>query len=79
MFGSLGIQEILLILALALLIFGPRRLPELGKTIGRALAEFRRASNDVKSTIEREINKVEEEEYVRGLKPGDDDKSGDAG
>ena len=55
MFGSLGFQEILIILALALLIFGPRKLPELGRMVGKGMREFRRATNDLRSTIEGEI------------------------
>jgi TatA/E family protein of Tat protein translocase len=55
MFGPVGWQEILLILVLALLVFGPRRLPELGRTLGRALAEFRRATADLKRTLNAEI------------------------
>jgi len=46
--GSLGMPEILLILVIALIIFGPRKLPELGKTLGQSLAQFRRASEDFK-------------------------------
>jgi sec-independent protein translocase protein TatA len=55
MFGSLGVSEILLIMVVALIIFGPRKLPEIGRTIGKALAEFRKATDDLKSTIEREV------------------------
>src|SRR5262245_40599890 len=55
MIGSLGITEILFILVLALLVFGPKRLPEIGRTIGKGLAEFRRASNDLKRTINTEL------------------------
>ena len=55
MFGSLGIPEILFILVVALLIFGPRRLPEIGRTIGRALGEFRRATTDLKRSIDTEL------------------------
>jgi sec-independent protein translocase protein TatA len=54
-FGSLGLPEILFILVLALLLFGPRRLPEIGRTIGKGLSEFRRATNDLKRSIESEI------------------------
>jgi TatA/E family protein of Tat protein translocase len=54
-FGSLGLPEILFILLLALLLFGPRRLPEIGRTIGKGLSEFRRATNDLKRSIETEI------------------------
>ena len=55
MFGSLGGPELLLILLLALLIFGPRKLPEIGKTVGRSLAEFRKASADFKMSLEHEV------------------------
>jgi len=53
--GSLGWPEILLILVVALIIFGPRKLPELGKTLGESLAQFRRASEDFKRTWEAEV------------------------
>ena len=52
MFG-LGVPEILLIMVVALIVFGPRKLPEIGRTLGKALAEFRKATDDLKSTIER--------------------------
>ena len=53
--GSLGWPEILIILVIALIIFGPRKLPELGKTLGSSLAQFRRASEDFKRTWEEEV------------------------
>lgn len=53
--GSLGVPELLMIFVVALLLFGPRKMPEIGKSIGRALGEFRRASNDFKRTIEEEV------------------------
>jgi TatA/E family protein of Tat protein translocase len=55
MFGSLGVPELLMIMAIALIVFGPRKLPEIGRTLGKALAEFRKATDDLKSTIEREV------------------------
>jgi Tat protein translocase TatB subunit len=55
MFGTLGGPEIFLILVIALIVFGPRRLPDIGKSVGRMLAEFRKASNDFKRTIEEEV------------------------
>ena len=55
MFGTLGGPELVLILVLALIVFGPRKLPEIGKSMGKMLAEFRKASNDFKRTIEDEI------------------------
>ena len=59
MFGSLGVPELLLILAVALIVFGPRKLPEIGRTIGKALGEFRKATDDLKSTLEREVRMEE--------------------
>jgi len=53
---SLGNSELLLILAAALIFFGPRRLPQLSRQIGKSLTEFRRASEDFKRTWEREVN-----------------------
>ena len=55
MFGSIGVPELLLILVLALLIFGPKKLPDLGRTLGRSLAEFKKASNDLKRSLEEEV------------------------
>ena len=55
MFGPLGVPELIFILVLALLIFGPKRLPEIGRTIGRGMAEFRKASSDLKRTINTEL------------------------
>ncbi len=55
MFGSLGVSELILIFAVILIVFGPRRLPEIGKTLGKALGEFRKATDDLKNTIEREV------------------------
>ena len=59
MFGPLGVPELLFILALALLIFGPRRLPEVGRTLGKGLSEFRKASSDLKRTIDAEMIREE--------------------
>ncbi len=60
---SLGWQETVFIFVLALLIFGPKKLPELGKTIGKALTEFRRASSELKSTFDREMAAIEQEHH----------------
>jgi TatA/E family protein of Tat protein translocase len=61
MFGTLGGQEMVVIFVLALVLFGPKKLPELGRTIGKALTEFRRHSNDLKATFEREMHNLERE------------------
>lgn len=59
--GPLGWQETVFIFVLALLFFGPKKLPELGKTIGKAITEFRRASNELKATFDREMRSMEQE------------------
>lgn len=55
MFGSLGVPELLLIFAVILIVFGPRRIPEVGRMLGKAMGEFRKATDDLKNTIEREV------------------------
>src|SRR5499427_1191960 len=55
MFGSIGMPELIIIFVIALIIFGPRKLPELGRSLGKSLAEFKRASNELRSTLEEEI------------------------
>src|SRR5918998_1070371 len=59
--GPLGFSETVFIFVLALLVFGPKKLPELGKTIGKAMSEFRRASSELKATFDREMNSIERE------------------
>jgi len=59
MFGSVGVPELIIIFTIALIIFGPRKLPELGKSLGKSLAEFKRASNELKNTLDEEI-RIEE-------------------
>src|SRR5262245_14968923 len=61
MFGSIGMPELILIFILALIVFGPKKLPEIGKSIGKGLAEFKRASDDLKRTIEHEIEQGKSE------------------
>ena len=55
MFGSIGMPELIIIFVIALIIFGPRKLPELGRSLGKSLSEFKRASNELRSTLEEEI------------------------
>jgi len=58
--GNLGMPELMMIMLLALLLFGPKKLPEIGKQVGKALGEFKRASNDLKRSIQDEMDKVKE-------------------
>jgi TatA/E family protein of Tat protein translocase len=72
MFGSIGMPELIIILVIALIIFGPRKLPELGKSLGRSLNEFKKASTDLQNTLEQEI-KIEEQKEA--AKKDDDERS----
>jgi sec-independent protein translocase protein TatB len=65
MFGTLGGPELFLIFVVALIVFGPRKLPEIGKSLGRMMSEFRRASNDFRSTIESEVESEKIRESMR--------------
>ncbi len=55
MFGSIGTSELLVIFVIALVVFGPRRLPELGRSLGRTINEFKKASSELQATLEREV------------------------
>lgn len=58
---NLGFQEVVIIFIIALVVFGPRKLPDLGKSLGKSLAEFKRASNELKRTWEDEVRAETEE------------------
>jgi sec-independent protein translocase protein TatA len=69
MFGSLGMPELVVIFVIALIIFGPRKLPELGRSLGRSLNEFKRASNELKHTLEEEVRLEEQRETATPSTP----------
>jgi sec-independent protein translocase protein TatA len=69
MFGSIGMPELIIIFVIALIIFGPRKLPELGKSLGRSLNEFKKASNDLQNTLEQEIKLEEQKEKEAAVTP----------
>ena len=62
MFGSIGMPELIIIFVIALIIFGPRKLPELGRSLGKSIAEFKKASNELRNTLEEEIRLEEQKE-----------------
>ncbi len=59
MFGNIGLPEMIFIMVIALLVFGPKKLPEIGRTIGKAIREFKKSTDDIKEKFEEQI-RVEE-------------------
>jgi TatA/E family protein of Tat protein translocase len=78
MFGSIGMPELIIILTIALIIFGPRKLPELGRSLGRSLSEFKRASNELKHTLDEEIRLEDQKSTDRQRPPETIPTSGDS-
>lgn len=59
--GNVGFPEMIFIFVIALLIFGPKKLPELGRSLGKGLSEFRRASSELRGSLEREMQNLEQD------------------
>ena len=68
MFGPIGVWEMVIILVIALIVFGPRKLPELGRSLGKSLGEFKRASNELRNTLDEEI-RIEERRTPKAAAP----------
>jgi len=73
MFGSIGPAELILIFVVALLVFGPKKLPEIGRSVGKALREFKRTSDEIKGRIEEEIEASELKDIRKDIRAGVDD------
>ena len=69
MLGSIGMPELIIIFVIALIIFGPRKLPELGRSLGKSLAEFKKASNELRNTLEEEIRVEEQKDKEKAATP----------
>mgnify|MGYP003581439076 CR=1 FL=1 len=69
MFGSIGTPELIIIFVIALIVFGPRKLPELGRSLGKSLGEIKRASNELKNTLDEEIRLEERKQQERQEPP----------
>jgi TatA/E family protein of Tat protein translocase len=67
--GSVGLPELIIIFTIALIVFGPRKLPELGKSLGKSIAEFKRASNELKNTLDEEIRAEERKTAIAQQPP----------
>ncbi|HET7451980.1 MAG TPA: TatA/E family twin arginine-targeting protein translocase [Thermoanaerobaculia bacterium] len=68
MLGSIGMPELILIFIVALIVFGPKKLPEIGKSLGKGLAEFKKASDDFKQSIQREVDGLKETAAIEASK-----------
>jgi sec-independent protein translocase protein TatA len=64
MFGSLGMPELIVIFVIALIVFGPRKLPELGRSLGRGINEFKKATSSLQSTLEDEVRAEEQRDQA---------------
>lgn len=67
--GSVGFPELLVIMIIALMVFGPRRLPELGKALGQTINEFKKGANSIRDSVEAEIEREEQQRVVPPVTP----------
>jgi len=72
MFGSIGPAELILIFIIALLVFGPKKLPEIGRSVGRALREFKKTSEEITGRIDEEIKTSEIKDIRKDIQSGVD-------
>ena len=68
MFGNIGLPEMILIMTVALIVFGPKKLPEIGRTIGKAIREFKKSTEDIKNRFEEQIKMDELKDIRNDLK-----------
>src|ERR1041385_1397797 len=69
MLGSIGMPELIIILVIALIIFGPKKLPELGRSLGKSINEFKKASNELRNTLDEEIRIDERRQASAAVPP----------
>ncbi|PYR77359.1 MAG: twin-arginine translocase TatA/TatE family subunit [Acidobacteria bacterium] len=69
MLGSVGMPELIIIMVIALMVFGPRRLPELGRAVGQTINEFKKGANDLRNTVEEEVRREEQRTRAAQAEP----------
>ena len=70
MFGNIGLQEMMVIMAIALLVFGPKKLPEIGRSVGKALREFKKSTEEIKEKFEEQIRADDFKDIQNDIKKG---------
>jgi sec-independent protein translocase protein TatA len=70
MFGNIGLPEMMVIMAIALLVFGPKKLPEIGRSVGKALREFKKSTEEIKDKFEEQIRADDFKDIQNDIKKG---------